>query len=331
MRLRVVAVLLCALSLAAGVPIVAAARATDGRGITDRDGASPATVRSRLPDLVIQPPIWPGAASRVCGVGVAGAALIIGAPIESCVAESPDDRWLRFGSALGNAGAGPLRLVLRRPDTAQATMGATQRVRTRRGWRNVASDATARWAEDQDGHRHWHVDAVETYRLFPLAAPGSVGIGVKRGYCFFDGRRLDGHFPRAPGYPGVYGFYSCQGYRIDSDEAQALTRIVVGLSVGWSDEYPWNYAGQRIDLSAVADGDYLLCLTADPLGQIAETDETDNEAWSRISIATTTGPPYEVNVTELGSGRGACADQLPYPIPASASARAAALTMVADG
>lgn len=291
--------------------------------------ATMAAAPARLPDLIMRPPALPSdAASRVCGIGVSPAA-IIGAPIEACAPETAGDRWLRFGSIIGNRGRGPLRLVLTRPSDAVETMSAVQRVKTGRGWASVPSDAVARWAKLQDGHDHWHVDAMEAYRLFPAAAPGSVGVGVKRGFCFADGMMLPGRHAGRPPYPGVYGFYSCQGYTLVESEAYALTRMVVGLSPGWADLYPWDFAGQRIDLAGVPDGEYLVCLTADPLDVITEADETNNESWARIAIATVEGPPYAVQVTELAAGRGACAARLPYEIPAAASAPAVARRLAA--
>ena len=54
------------------------------------------------------------------------------------------------------------------------------------------------------------------------------------------------------------------------DQSQGLLKLRVGLSVGWGDIYPARFAGQRIDITDVPDGTYLLCLTADPSNEFVE-------------------------------------------------------------
>lgn len=290
--------------------------------------AAPAGVAARkpvlyLPDLAMEPPVWsfPGddrveseETPPVCGTPVGG--FVPTAWDEPCPAETAGDRWLRFGSFLINIGSGPLRLDASRPETDPPTevMTAIQKVKRSDGrWVTVASGATARWAEEQDSHPHWHTDSMERYRLFPTAASGATPLGSKQGFCFFDGEKVRPAWTlRSPSGP-AFGFFSCQGYAFTRKAALEILEMTVGMSRGWGDLYPWNYAGQRIDISSLADGEYLLCLTADPLDVVREKNETNNESWSRITIATT-AEPYSVGVTVLGSGRGACQDELPYAI-----------------
>lgn len=51
---------------------------------------------------------------------------------------------------------------------------------------------------------------------------------------------------------------------------------VQGISVGWTDVYSSGLAGQQINITGVANGDYWLEVVVDPLNHILETDETNN-------------------------------------------------------
>lgn len=291
--------------------------------------AAAAPAVDQLPDLAMRAPVWVFTATKLTGGGlVVQTPPVCGTPAdgfdvvkveEDCPDEEPGDRWLRFGTLLMNIGPGPLRLVGSR-EPGDEVMTAIQRVRRSNGrWRTVESGATIRWGAEQDGHDHWHTDAMESYRLFPMAGPGDVLLGRKAGFCFFDGVAVR---PERRRDPEAYSFFSCAANRFTDEAALAATSVTVGMSRGWGDLYPWDYAGQRIDISDVAqvpDGDYLVCVTADPLDTVRESREDNNDAWSRIRI-TTDVDPYRTTVAVLESGRTPCQDQLSYPIDPAAAA-----------
>lgn len=281
--------------LVVGVALVTAS-------LANATSAAVAASDERLPDLRMEQPD----SFTVCGAPTTGTF-----QTENCPAASPGDRWLRFDSLLMNVGEGTFRVVARRASTAQDHMHATQWIRRpNRQWRKVETDAVLAWAEQEDGHPHWHTQGMERYQLYKLPEPfaGGAKVGVKHGYCFFDGFFGRPNLPGARDLP-LYSFYSCG---IPGQSQNAL-QLRVGLSVGWGDEYPWNYAGQRIDISNVPDGDYLLCLTADPSNDFIELREGNNSSWARIRLTTTTSP-YKVTVTVERRGRTACQGQLPYPM-----------------
>jgi hypothetical protein len=234
---------------------------------------------------------------------------------ENCPDASPDDRWLRFDTMLLNAGRGTFRVVASRTSVDEDHMHAEQRIRRSDGtWLRLPTSATLGWAQEEDGHPHWHTQGIERYRLLGLPGliDGAPRLAVKRGFCFFDGVPLRLDLKHARATP-QYTFESCG----EPGQSRDALWLRVGLSVGWADEYPWNYAGQRIDLGSVPDGEYLLCLTADPLEQFRELREGNNESWARIELATAeTGDGYGVQVTVLARGTTACQSQVPYPIPA---------------
>lgn len=265
--------------------------------------AAAASSGEQLPDLRMFAPDR----FAVCGAPTSGTF-----QTENCPDASAGDRWLRFDSLLMNVGQGTFRVVAQRASTAEDHMHTTQWIRKpHRQWRKVATGATLAWAQEEDGHPHWHTQGMERYRLFKLPSPfaGGAKVGVKRGYCFFDGMYVRPGIPHARTSP-LYSFYDC-GLPGQSQDA---LRLRVGLSVGWGDEYPWNYAGQRIDISDVPDGEYLLCLSADPTNEFVELSDANNEAWARIELTTVAAPDYHVDVEVLASGRTPCQPQVPYDI-----------------
>jgi hypothetical protein len=259
--------------------------------------------RDVMPDLAMAVPD----SFRVCGAPTSGTF-----QTENCPDAAPGNRWLRFDSLIVNVGRGTFRVVARRASVEQEEMGAVQWIRrTDKTWRKVPTNARLAWAIEEDGHPHWHTQGMEKYRLFrlPERFAGGAKVGVKRGYCFFDGFRVRPDLPNARSTP-LYSFYSCG---VPGQSKDAL-KLRVGMSVGWGDEYPWNYAGQRINISNAQDGEYLLCLTADPQNEFQEIRETNNESWARIRLTTTDVDGYRVDVEILERGTTACHDELPYDV-----------------
>ena len=134
-----------------------------------------------------------------------------------------------------------------------------------------------------DHHHHWHTMGMESYQLLGLDAPisGETPVGHKYGFCFFDGIPWKLGLPNARSQPH-FSYFGC-GFPTSQT-------TLVGLSVGWSDIYPWDFAGQYIDLSGVPDGDYLLCMTADPANDFVESSDTDNQSWAHVTLSGTATP-----------------------------------------
>jgi hypothetical protein len=272
-------------------------------------GAAAGVPRDLLPDLRMALPD----SLTVCGAPTSGTF-----QTENCPGESADDRWLRFDSILMNVGRGTFRVIGRRSSPSEEHFHMVQRIRRSDGsWRKVPTEAVAAWGEEEDGHPHWHTQAVERYRLFRLPEPFANGakVGVKRGYCFFDGQQLRPDLPHAKSSP-VYSFNSCYGTLGNGVDPEDELFLRVGVSVGWGDEYPWNYAGQRIRIKDAPDGEYVLCLTADPNGDFEERNDQNNESWARIELTThTNAGGYRVDVDVLARGKTPCQTQIPYEIP----------------
>ena len=195
-------------------------------------------------------------------------------PLSEIVGGLNDDgtRSVRFGVMIVNQGEGDFLLRGRRSNALAGDWQVTQRIVDVGGYTEKASSATLVYGGD--GHDHWHVKEVESHVIEDL--DGTVlGRVVKSGFCFFD---TDAVRPDLPGAPTakVYASEDCGG-RFDSTN-------LMGLSVGWGDEYPWHLFEQEIDITNLPEGRYRLRATADPFGWFDELDEANNEVVVDIQL-----------------------------------------------
>jgi hypothetical protein len=186
---------------------------------------------------------------------------------------SGGERRLRFQTIMTNEGAGPLEVRGQRGALSEPHLRTEQAIYdTDGGVRLVDNRALMEYASD--GHDHWHIQGVMLYQLW--SDDGATKRGTKVGFCFLDSVRMFGSTPR------TYTMPMC-GDRGDMS-------IRMGLSVGWGDDYPANFAFQWIDISALTPGDYTVQARADEQNWYVESDENNNCAWARITIASTDGP-----------------------------------------
>jgi hypothetical protein len=85
-----------------------------------------------------------------------------------------------------------------------------------------------------------------------------------------------------------------------------------GISVGWGDKYPWNFAFQYIDITGVPSGTYTLRAAVDLFSQFTESRESNNCSYVRLSISGST-------VRVLGSGSSCITDYGSTPYAADAA------------
>lgn len=187
---------------------------------------------------------------------------------------SGGERRLRFTTNMTNEGAGPLEVRGARSSTSEAHFRTRQAIRNDAGGtRLVDSRALMEYAED--GHDHWHVQGVMLYQMW--SDDGQVRRGTKVGFCFLDSARM---FDYAG--PFIYGEPRCG--------RSGSTSNSMGLSRGYGDVYPWNFAYQWIDISTLAPGDYVVQARADEQNWYLESNEANNCAWARVRITSTNGP-----------------------------------------
>jgi hypothetical protein len=108
-------------------------------------------------------------------------------------------------------------------------------------------------------------DIIAAYGLKPI-------LGTKRGFCVID------YLP-APNFHEARDkrTYTFCGYGTTYHGNQ-------GISVGWADEYVARLDGQWIDVTDVADGDYILDVETNPDRFFEEEHYDNNEAWVKVSV-----------------------------------------------
>jgi len=203
-------------------------------------------------------------------------------------------RLLRFTTIMGNEGPGPFEVRGHRSSTSQTKMKIDQIIYDGNGdFRRVKTRADGRYAGD--GHDHWHVQRIMTYELYKVSNPATVRGGAKTGFCFLDTTawRLD--LPNARQHP--YYQESWCGTR-------ATLTNRVGISVGWGDRYPWNFAYQWIDITNLQAGHYVVRATVDIADWYEEVAEFDGCRWARIRLRAS-GTRVEVVDSGGGCGRAA--------------------------
>lgn len=187
------------------------------------------------------------------------------------VRTSSGRKLLRFTSEIRNYGAGPFEVRGNRPNSS-ATFDIDQIVhRSDGGVRRVETNATVAYAGD--GHDHYHVRRMMSYHLW--STRGTLR-DSKIGFCFFDTNPRYLSLPRAPS-SRQYHEAGCGGRRATSTRS--------GISVGWADRYPWNFAYQWIDITNMPSGSYVLRAAVDLFSLFLESSESNNCSYVRISIS----------------------------------------------
>lgn len=213
-------------------------------------------------------------------------------PVDVHTKDTGDGWQIEFSSVLVNVGEGEFRLIVKRP-TVEDDWAVTQAISYSVGGIEEAPiDAGIEWGGD--GHDHWHVRRVVTYRLVSIDDSGEPepdgGLtDAKVGFCIFDfGRELEGKGPDE----AVFDRNGCR-----PEDAVSLT---MGLSPGWGDTYEWNLPGQSIDISDLPDGPYRLWAEADESRHFIEVTTDNNHTWVDLDLSTTGTGVRTALVTEVG-------------------------------
>jgi Lysyl oxidase len=190
-----------------------------------------------------------------------------------------DHDYLDFGATIWNAGSGPLVLEGFR-DGAAETMPATQFIY--RDGRPVSSKTIGQFEFDKRrGHDHWHMADIAQYDL--LDKDGNrLLLSGKQSFCLAPTDAIDLTLPGAAWEPDQAGLWSaCDG------EAAIWLREV--LPAGWGDTYYQNVAGQSFDITGLANGQYQIRVTVDPLQHLEETSYANNAGLRTITLGGTPG------------------------------------------
>jgi putative cell wall-binding protein len=187
--------------------------------------------------------------------------------------QSGGQRLLRFTTIATNEGSGPLEARGTRANLNEPHLRTQQAIHdTAGGVRLVDSRALMEYAAD--GHDHWHIQGLMLYQMW--SDDGVTRRGTKVGFCFMDSMRFGSTAPQA--YP----------QHLCGDRGDLTNRM--GISPGWGDHYPWNFVYQWIDITAIPPGDYTVQVVADEANWYVESNEVNNCAWARVTIAASNGP-----------------------------------------
>ncbi len=151
-------------------------------------------------------------------------------------------------------------------------------------------------------HGHFHFPFA-AYGLYAANPDGSIGpliaLSPKVGFCIGDSYFLNPSLPNA----GVFGYLS------PCTDPTSLR----GLSIGYADEYDKTDEGQSIPIPNLTNGVYWLRSIVDPFNYLAESNETNNETDTKVSVTgnsvtvlqTVTPvltPPPSITLTSPGPG-----------------------------
>ena len=99
-------------------------------------------------------------------------------------------------------------------------------------------------------------------------APRVYTLAVVFSFCLLDNMKVNTRLPNAPKRP-VY---------------EVCNPSVQGISVGWGDTYGYWLDGQSFDFTGNPSGDYLLTVEVNPLGNLFESDYSDNISCALLRI-----------------------------------------------
>ena len=214
-------------------------------------------------------------------------------PERLSITTSSGQRRLRFDNEVGNAHTGPLELVGTGTSDCDgdgivqpAEKPAFQRVYAdsdangvfRRGTDTAYSEVQTGCIAYHPAHDHLHFQDFANYLLARLSDGAVVASSYKVTFCIIDSKRFFSALPSSPGS----GFYrDCNG-------------PMQGISVGWSDEYPYSLPDQYLVINPggqyIGDGEYCLISVADPGSRLREGNnagnaETNNWASVRVKLS----------------------------------------------
>lgn len=205
---------------------------------------------------------------------------------------------LRFGTIGWNVGDGPLEAHGVRNDPADLVMRVRQLIYDAAGGHRQRFTPSVMIYDTGDNHDHWHTRQFMVVQLYKRGRPTGSVLGMRKiGYCLIDAARMSNPPPGSP---------STRGYPTGSCGNRSSSFVRTGLSIGYGDDYPPQYAHQWMDVSGLVRGTYRICTTVDPLGEFVEKADTNNQRWTDIRIDVAAG-----SVAVLATAAGPCGPTVP--------------------
>lgn len=171
-------------------------------------------------------------------------------------------RTLKLSNTIWNRGAGLFELY-GQVDSEPSVLQVVQRIYSTDG--SVEQRPVRGQFIYHEGHEHWHFSNFSIYELFTLRPDGRMGERVatsdKASYCIRSNTR-DSSYP----------------VRTENVASNSCGPGVQAIASGWGDTYKSDLPEQKIDVTDVPDGLYVLRSTADPDNLFVESDESNNAA-----------------------------------------------------
>jgi hypothetical protein len=208
--------------------------------------------------------------------------LIMGKPEDVYAQRGANRTLLRGGNRIINVGRGPMELRGRRKSPLRAfRMAVTQAIKKRKGGYLLRKTGGELFFKPIPGqYRYWKFVDAGALEIWTVDSSGKplkrVRKSPKKVYCLRDLLRMSGPpsgSPRGRVYPAC-------------NQNPDQRRVTIGTSVGWIDRYPSTYYQQYVDVTGLR-GKFAFVMIADPDDHLAESDETDNMAYTRVTLPVT--------------------------------------------
>jgi hypothetical protein len=225
--------------------------------------------------------------------------------------EQPGRNLLRFSTAVGNMGDGPIILSSSENDlNPDGTQRVTQTIYARSGNSFVINRTRVGgnfvWHQ---GHQHFHYEGYADYRLLANVngQPGSIvtrsdgtpAVGDKVGFCLIN---ISNSFT----LPGTSTSSSTLPNFNLAGQPGTSCGFLQGIHVGKADVYDSVFDGQWIDVTGVPNGNYFLEVTIDGSDTVLEKNEANNTVYVAVTL----------NTSDPTNGAGSIApDRFEAPAP----------------
>lgn len=188
---------------------------------------------------------------------------------------SPSGNYLRFSATVWNAGESPLVVDgFRRP--GEEVMDAYQYFFDADG-NQTGYELVGEMEWHAANHNHWHFHDFARYRLLKASDMTSAVRSKKESFCLANTDAVDYTVPGADWRPDNTDLSSACGGR----DSLSLREV---LSQGSGDTYAQYRAGQSFNLKGIPNGWYYVAVEANPVGNLTESDTTNNVALRKVYI-----------------------------------------------
>lgn len=208
---------------------------------------------------------------------------------QSEIDEDHAQTCLRFDQVLGNIGTGALDLRFDQPagvpPVDDQQVPTSQRIYRTDGSSYDVPTGHMIWHAI---HQHYHFEGFAQSKLWATTAQGGrqgavpVATGNKVSFCIATTTIHPAYWGQQAFGADVYPAPDCLE---PVSTSGGLDHFKQGMSVGWSDEYNWFLPGQYVEVTGVADGDYILDTTVDPTARLVERDKTNNCGSVRVRLS----------------------------------------------